>query len=219
MSILFCFIVQMLHEVHSEKTNHLLEQISCLEEAVAANGDAAENLPVLKNNLERVNQSNADLKEAIEALEKSHSSTIEIKSNLENTLTEKNLLISALEKEVKDLTEEKNKESECHIVEMKNVLNKEKHLKEQLEAAKQSVAAAKAELSSRREEIKNMKTTLSAASRGLEERDDTIKSLKEKLNKAEAEQTKTSDLLKEKVVAMNKIKVSCVFLMCCMLHI
>lgn len=113
-----------------------------------------------------------------------------------------------MEKEVKDLSEAKRKESECHILEIENFLNKEKRLKEQLEAAKQSVTAAKAELSSRREEIKTMKTTLSAASRGLEERDNTIKSLKEKLNRAEAEQAKTSDLLKEKVVAMNKIKVS-----------
>lgn len=207
-SNLILFIVKILQQVHSEKTKHLLEQISCFEGEAAANRDAAEKLLVLKNELGVVNQSNADLKKSIEALEKSHSSTIEIQSNLENSLTEKNHLISSLEKEVKDLTEEKRKESECHVLEMEKFLNKEKRLKEQLEAAKQSVTAAKAELSSRREEIKTMKTTLSAASHGLEERDSTIKSLKEKLNKAEAEQAKTSDLLKEKVVAMNKIKVS-----------
>lgn len=175
--------------------------MSCLEEKVAANRDVAEKLPVLKNELDVVIQSNADLKKSLEALEMSHSSTIEINFNLENTLTEKNNLISALEKEVKDLTVEKRKDSESHVLEIEKFLNKEKRLKE-------SVTAAKAELSSRREEIKTMKTTLSAASRGLEERDNTIKSLKEKLNKAEAEQAKTSDLLKEKVVAMNKIKVS-----------
>ena len=115
--------------------------------------------------------------------------------------------MSALEKEVKELTEKMMRESESHGLETQNFLNKEKSLKEQLEAAKQSVTATKAESSSRREEIKTMKKTLSAASSGLEERDNTIKSLKEKQNEAEAEQAKTSALLKEKVVAMNKIKV------------
>lgn len=171
------------------------------------NKDAAEKLPVLKNELDVANQSNVDLKKSLQALEENHSSAIEIKSNLESTLAEKMNLISALEKEVKDLTEKMGKESERHALEIENFLKKEKSLDEQLEATKKSVSAAKAESSSRREEIRTMKATLSAASRGLEERDSTIKDLKEKLNKAEAEQTKTSELLKEKVVAMNKIKV------------
>lgn len=171
------------------------------------NKDAAEKLPVLKNELDVATQSNADLKKSLEALEKNHSSTIEMKSNLESTLAEKMNLISALENEVKDLTEKMGKESERHALEIENFLKKEKSLDEQLEATKKSVSAAKAESSSRREEIRTMKATLSAASRGLEERDNTIKGLKEKLNKAEAEQTKTSELLKEKVDAMNKIKV------------
>lgn len=157
--------------------------------------------------LDAVNQSHTELKKRTEALEKSHSSTVEIKSNLENTLTEKTSLIITLETEVKELKEKMFQESESHTQEIDSCLNKQRRLKEQLEEAKKTVTAAKAESNSRREEIKTMKTTLSAASQGLEERDDTIKSLKEKLNKAEAEQAKTSDLLKEKVVSMNKIKV------------
>lgn len=197
----------MLAHAQAEKINNLLEQISSLEEEIAANKDAAEKLPVLKNELDVVNQSHVDLKKCLEALEKSHSSAAEVKSNLENTLTEKINLISTLEKEVKELREKMSNESENHALEIKSSLNKEKNLKEQLEGAEQAVAAARVESGSRREEIKTMKMTLSAASRGLEERDGTIKSLKERLNKAEAEQTKTSDLLKEKIVAMNKIKV------------
>uniref|UniRef100_A0A3Q0RL32 Centromere protein F n=1 Tax=Amphilophus citrinellus TaxID=61819 RepID=A0A3Q0RL32_AMPCI len=191
----------------TEKINSLLEQISSLEEKVDMNKDAAEKLPVLKNELDVVTQSNADLKKSLEALEKNHSSTLEIKSNLENTLAEKINLISALEGELKDVTEKMRKESESHALETENFLKKEKSLEEQLEATKKSVSAAKAESNLRREEIRTMKATLSAASHGLEERDNTIKSLKEKLNKAEAEQAKSSELLKEKVVAMNKIKV------------
>lgn len=197
----------MLAHAQAEKINNLLEQISSLEEEIAANKDAAEKLPALKNELDVVNQSHVDLKKCLEALEKSHSSAAEVKSNLENTLTEKINLISTLEKEVKELREKMSNESENHALEIKSSLNKEKNLKEQLEGAEQAVAAARVESGSRREEIKTMKMTLSAASRGLEERDGTIKSLKERLNKAEAEQTKTSDLLKEKIVAMNKIKV------------
>lgn len=200
-------LIKTLQQAQTEKLSNLLEQISLLEEELTSSKDAAEKLPVLKNELDMINQSHADLKKCLEALERNHSTTIEIKSNLENTLTEKTNLIFTLEKEVKELREKMSKESESHALEIEKVRNKEKHLKEQFEAAKQSVTAAKAESSSRREEIKTMKTTLSAASRGLEERDNTIKSLKEKLNKAEAEQTKTSDLLKEKMVAMNKIKV------------
>lgn len=143
----------------------------------------------------------------MEALEKSHSSTVEIKSSLENTLTEKSSRILTLETEVKELKEKMLQESERHTQEIDNCLNRQRWLKEQLEEDKNIVTAAKAEANSRREEIKTMKTTLSAALQGLEERDDTIKSLKENLNKAEAEQAKTSELLKEKVVSMNKIKV------------
>lgn len=161
----------------------------------------------MTNELDMVNRSHADLKKCMEALESSHSSSIEIKSDLENNLTKKTDLIYTLENEVKELKERMSKESEGHTLEIENRLNKEKLLKEQLKSVKQSVAAVKAESSSRREEIKTMKITLSAASRGLEERDDTIKSLKEKLNKAEAEQAKMSDLLKEKMDAINKIKV------------
>lgn len=173
------------------------------------NKDAAEKLPVLKDELLVVTQSNTDLKKSLEALEKNHSSIIEIKSNLENTLAEKINRISALEKELKDVTDRMRTESESHALEIENFLKKEKSLEEQLEATKKSVTAVKAESSLRREEIRTMKATLSAASHGLEERDNTIKSLKEKLNKAEAEQAKSSELLKEKVVAMNKIKVGC----------
>lgn len=158
----------------------------------------------MNDELDAVNQS---LKKCMEALERSHSSTVEMKSNLENSLTEKTSLIITLETEVKELKEKMFQESESHTQEIDNCLNKHRRLKEQLEEAKKVVTAAKAESNSRREEIKAMKTTLSAASQGLEERDGTIKSLKEKLNKAEAEQARTSDLLKEKVVSMNKIKV------------
>ncbi len=178
-----------------------------MEEELSASKDAAEKLPILRNELDVVNKSHADLQNCLEALERSHSSAMEIKSNLENTLTETNNQIFTLEKDVKELTEKMNQESQSHALEIENVLNKERRLKEQLEAAKQSLTAAKTELSSRREEIKTMKITLSAASRGLEERDNTIKMLKERLSKAEAEQAKTSDALKEKMVAMNKIKV------------
>lgn len=161
----------------------------------------------MNDELDTVNQSHTELKKCMEALEKNHSSTVEIKSNLENTLTERTGLVITLESEVKELKAKMLQESESHTQEMDNCLNKQRRLKEQLEEVKKSVTAAKAESNSRREEIKAMKTTLSAASQGLEERDDTIKSLKEKLNKAEAEQAKTADLLKEKVVSMNKIKV------------
>lgn len=191
-----------------------MEQISCLEENVAVNKDAAEKLPVLKNELDVIKQSNSDLQTSLEALEKNLSSTVEIKSDLENTLTEKNSLMSALEKEIQDLTEERRKDTESHALEIETLLIKEKHLKERLEAAKQSVTSVKAEFSSQRDEIKTMKTTLSAAACGLEERDNTIKGLKEKLNKTEAEQTKTSELLREKMVAMNKIKVSHLMAVC-----
>lgn len=188
-----------LQQSHTEKINCLLEQISSLQEELTASKDEAEKLPALEKELEVVNQSHADLKKHLEALEKIHSSTIEIKSNLENTMNEKNNLICNLEKA--------SKESANHAVEVENMINKEKILKEKLEAARKLVNASKTESSTRRVEIKTMKTTLSAASHGLEERDNEIKSLKEKLNNAEAEQAKTSDLSKEKMVAMHKIKV------------
>lgn len=130
-----------------------------------------------------------------------------MKSNLENNLTEKTNLITTLECEVKVLREKMCREAESHAQEIHGCLGKQRCLTEQLEEAKEIIAAAKAESNSRREEIKTMKTTLSAASQGLEERDDLIESLKEKLDKAEAAQAKASDLLKEKVVSMNKIKV------------
>lgn len=161
----------------------------------------------MNDELDAVNQSHTELNQRMEALEKSHSSTVEIKSNLENILTEKASLIITLETEVKELKEKIFQESESHTQQIDNCLNKQRQLKEQLEEAQKNVTAAKKESNCRREQIKAMKTTLSAASQGLEERDDTIKSLKEKLNNAEAEQAKTSDLLKEKVVSMNKIKV------------
>lgn len=201
------FIAQILQKTHTEKTNQLLEQITGLEEKEAANREATEKLLALKDELDVVKQSSAALKKSVEALEMRNSSAVEKTSNLENSLAEKNEQICALEKDVRDLAEEKIRESENHVLEIEKFLNKEKHLVEQLESAKQSVTASKAELSSRREEVKTMKTTLAAASRGLEERDDTIKSLKEQLNKAEAKQAKNSDLLKDKVEAMNKIKV------------
>lgn len=143
----------------------------------------------------------------MEDLERSHSSTVEIKSNLENNLTEKTNLIVTLKVEVQKLKEQMCQDAESHAREINNCLNKQKSLQEQLDETKKIVTAAKAESNSRREEIKTMKTTLSAASQGLEERDDLIKILKEKLGKAEEEQARTSDLLKEKVVSMNKVKV------------
>lgn len=188
-------------------TESLLEQISSLEGELNAKRDAAEKLPVLQEEMEVINQSYADLKKCMEDLEMSHSSSLEEKSTLEKSLTEKTSQVVTLENEVRELKGKMIQESENHSLEMETLLEKEKHLKGKLDAAKQSAAAAKAESSSRRDEIKSMKATLSAASRGLEERDDTIKGLKEKLNRAEVEQTKTSELLKEKVVAMNKIKV------------
>lgn len=190
-----------------KKTESLLEQISSLEGELNAKRDAAEKLPVLQEEMEVINQSYADLKKCMEDLEMSHSSSLEDKSTLEKSLTEKTSQVVTLENEVRELKGKMIQESENHSLEMETLLEKEKHLKGKLDAAKQAAAAAKAESSSRRDEIKSMKATLSAASRGLEERDDTIKGLKEKLNRAEVEQTKTSELLKEKVVAMNKIKV------------
>lgn len=178
-----------------------------MEEELAASKEAVEKLPVLKSELDLLSQSHTELEKNVKALERSHSSNMEIKSNLENNLIEKSNQILSLENGVKDLTEKMSRDSKSHALDTENLLHKEKRLKEQLEAAKQSLSAAKAELNSRREEIKTMKTTLSAASRGLEERDNTIKSLKDKLNEAEVEQARTSDLLKEKTVAMNKIKV------------
>lgn len=190
-----------------KKTESLLEQISSLEGELNAKRDAAEKLPVLQEEMEVINQSYADLKKCMEDLEMSHSSCLEDKSTLEKSLTEKTSQVVTLDNEVRELKGKMIQESENHSLEMETLLEKEKHLRGKLDAAKQSAAAAKAESSSRRDEIKSMKATLSAASRGLEERDNTIKGLKEKLNRAEVEQTKTSELLKEKVVAMNKIKV------------
>lgn len=190
-----------------KKTESLLEQISSLEGELNTKRDAAEKLPVLQEEMEVINQSYADLKKCMEDLEMSHSSSLEDKSTLEKSLTEKTSQVVTLENEVRELKGKMIQESENHSLEMETLLEKEIHLKGKLDTAKQSAAAAKAESSSRRDEIKSMKATLSAASRGLEERDDTIKGLKEKLNRAEVEQTKTSELLKEKVVAMNKIKV------------
>lgn len=200
-------LINTLQHTQTNQINSLMEQIASLDEELTVSRAAAKDLPLLKSELDEANQSYADLKKCMEDLERNHFSTVEIKSSLENTLTEKNQLISSLETELKELKEKMCKDAESHTQETENSLHKQKHLKEQLEAAKKSITAAKAESGSRREEIKTMKATLSAASRGLEERDNTIKSLKEKLNKAEAEQTKTSDLLKEKIVAMNKIKV------------
>lgn len=165
-----------------------------MEEQEAASRRAAEELPVLKN----------DLDVARRSLEQLNSSLDETKSSL----AEKVKLISALQTEILDLTEKMRYEAESHRVEIQNWVNKEKQLKEQLETSQKSVAAVKTELGSRQEEIRTMKSTIAAASRGLEERDGTIKSLKEKLNKSEAEQVKASDLLKEKMAAMNKVKVS-----------
>lgn len=190
----------------------LLEQISSLEEREAANRRAAEELPVLKNDLDVANRSLEQLNNSLDAFRKDLYSANETKTHLESSLTEKVKLISALETEILDLTEKMRGESESHRAEIQNLLNKEKQLKEQLEASQKSVAAAKTELGSRREEIRTMKSTIAAASRGLEERDGTIKSLKEKLNQSEAEQVKASDLLKEKIAAMNKIKVGYQFL-------
>lgn len=190
-----------------KKTESLLEQISSLEGELNAKRDAAEKLPVLQEEMEVINKSYADLKKCMEDLEMSHSSSLEDKSTLEKSLTEKTSQVVTLDNEVSELKGKMIQESENHSLEMETLLEKEKHLKGKLDAAKQSAAAAKAESSSRRDEIKSMKATLSAASRGLEERDDAIKGLKEKLNRAEVEQTKSSELLKEKVVAMNKIKV------------
>lgn len=187
--------------------NALQQQISSSQDILAAYREAAEELPVLKNKLDVVSQSLADSNKCREALEKDLSSANKLNADLDNTLTEKMKLISDLEKSINTVTDKISKESENHTLEIENLVNREKSLKDQLDSAKKSLAAAKAELNSRRDEIKTMKMTLSAASRGLEERDNTIKSLEEKLNKAAVEQAKTSDLLKEKIVAMNKIKV------------
>lgn len=189
-----------------------------LEEELASSKDAAQKLPALRSELDTVTQSNAELQNRLEALEKTHCSMTETKSALENALTEKADLISTMEKEAKELAEKMRNESESHTLELQKLLTKEKLLKEQLGVAKQTIATAKSEASTRRDEIKTMKTTLSAASQGLEERDGTIKSLKDKLNKAEAEHSKTSELLKEKVVAMNKITVGWVSLFYSHLH-
>lgn len=154
-----------------------------------------------------VNHSHAELKKCMEDLGRSHSSTLEIKSNLENNLTEKTSLIKTLKVEVQKLKEQMCQDAESHTQQLNNCLNKQRWLQEQLDEAKKNETATKAESKSQREEIKTMKTTLSTASQGLEERDDLIESLKEKLGKAEEEQAKTSDLLREKVISMNKVKV------------
>lgn len=143
----------------------------------------------------------------LEALQESHFTATEIKSNLENSLTEKNALVTSLELNIKELTEKMKTESESHALAIENFHNEEKRLKDLLNASQKSEAAAKAELRSRWEEMKTMKTTLTAASIGLQERDNVIKSLKEKLNKIEAEQRKITELLKEKTDTMNKTKV------------
>lgn len=190
-----------------KKNESLLEQISSLEEELSGMRDAAEKLPVLQEEMEAISRTNADLQRSMEELQKSYSSSLEEKSTLEKNLAEETSRAVALENEVRELEGKLIQESENHGLELEALLDKEKHLKGKIDAAKQSVAAAKAEATSKRDEIKSMKATLSAASRGLEERDDTIKGLKEKLNRAEAEQVKTSEVLKEKIVAMNKIKV------------
>lgn len=154
-----------------------------------------------------VNHSHAELKKCMEDLGRSHSSTLEIKSNLEYNLTEKTSLIITLKVEVQKLKEQMCQDAESHTKQINNCLNKQRWLQEQLDEAKKNETATKAESKSQREEIKTMTTTLSAASRGLEERDALIESLKEQLSKAEEEQAKTSDLLREKVVSMNKVKV------------
>lgn len=197
----------MLQETQIKKNESLLEQISSLEEELSGTRDAAEKLPVLREEMEAIGRTNADLKRSMEELEKSHSSSLEEKSTLEKNLMEETSRVVDLENEVREIKGKLIQESENHSLELEALLEKEKHLRGKLDAAKQSAAAAKVESTSRREEIKTMKSTLTAASRGLEERDDAIKGLKEKLNRVEAEQAKTSELLKEKTVAMNKIKV------------
>lgn len=154
-----------------------------------------------------VNHSHAELKKCMEDLGRNHSSTLEIKSNLEYNLREKTSLIITLKVEVQKLKEQMCQDAESHTKQINNCLNKQRWLQEQLDEAKKNETATKAESKSQREEIKTMTTTLSAASRGLEERDALIESLKEQLSQAEEEQAKTSDLLREKVVSMNKVKV------------
>lgn len=201
------FLPKMLQETQIKKNESLVEQISLLEEELSGTREAAEKLSFLREEIEVVNQTCADLRRSMAELEKSHSLNLEEKSNLEKNLVEETSRAFALENEVTELKGKLIQESESHNLELEALLDKEKHLKGKLDGAKQAAAAAKAESTTRRDEIKAMKATLSAASRGLEERDDTIKGLKEKLNRAEAEQAKTSELLKEKIVAMNKIKV------------
>lgn len=199
--------MQFLQHSQAEKINTLLEQIVALEKQAAANQEAAEEVPVLKNKLDMVNQSLAHLNKSTEALEENLCSANEKKADLEAALSEKTKLVSALEDHIKNLTEKMLKETESHSAKIEDLINRERILKEQLEGTKNSLAAATAESSSHQEEIQTMNTTLSTALRGLEEKDNSIKSLKEKLNRAEAEHSKASELLKEKSVAMNKIKV------------
>ncbi|XP_072320728.1 uncharacterized protein cenpf [Eucyclogobius newberryi] len=195
------------NNVTAEKIKALHGDISLLEERVAEGRHAADRLPVLEDELNRVNQAHTDLKLCLEALERNHSSVTEIKSNLENTLVEKNALISSLELNIKDLTEKLNTQSENHASELEHFLNEERKVKDQLEQLSHREVAIKTELRSRREEIKTMKATISAASSGLQERDNKITTLNEKLKTVEAEQCKSAELLKEKMDAMNKIKV------------
>ncbi|XP_011607920.1 centromere protein F isoform X1 [Takifugu rubripes] len=196
-----------LREAQVGEINSLLEQISFLQQELTVTQDAVKGLQLLNDELDMVNHSHAELKKCMEDLGRSHSSTLEIKSNLENNLTEKNSLIITLKVEVQKLKEQMCQDAESHTQQINNCLNKQRWLQEQLDEAKKIETATKAESKSQREEIKTMKTTLSAASQCLEERDDLIESLKEKLCKAEEEQAKTSDLLREKVVSMNKVKV------------
>lgn len=187
--------------------NGLRQEISFLEEKVADGKQAADKLSVLEDELNKVHQAHSEQKKCQEVLEKKLSLITEIKCNLENTIVEKNVLISSLESNIKEITDKMKSESENQVSEREYFQIEEKRLKDLLEEFKQKETATKIELRSHREEIKTMKTTLFAASSGLQERDSVIKNLNEKLKTIEAEKIKTAELLKEKMDAMNKIKV------------
>ncbi|CAL9701706.1 unnamed protein product [Knipowitschia caucasica] len=198
---------EIFNKATAEKINGLHEEISLLEGKVSEGKNAADRLSGLEDELQGVTLAYSEVKCNLEALERNHSSVTEIKSNLENTLVEKNLLITTLELSIKDLTEKVKTQSENHASEIEHFLTEKRRLQDQVEEVKKNLVATKTELRSRREEIKTMKATISAASSGLQERDSVIATLNEKLKKAEAEQGKSAELLKEKVEAMNKIKV------------
>ncbi|CAL8403773.1 unnamed protein product [Boreogadus saida] len=196
-----------LQHAHTEERDGLQAQLTALSEEVTRSKALAEQLPALKAELEAAKQSCGSLKNALEAAQESHAPCADNAAGLERSLAETAGLLGPLESQLRELSEGRARQEECHVREMEGFLHKQKALKEQLAASREAERAATEELAARREQVANMKRSLSAASAGLQEQDGAVKGLKERLNRAEAAHTKASDSLKEKTVAMDKIKV------------